>query len=120
MLNVAPVAHKGVHTSAEMMVFVMDENRRTTTAARALHSESHCETGLLRKPAQQWSVTGKRRPTAELRRALMKSAHTKANVLTVGIKAVGVMPGVLPLCGPAADLCGRPISRRHRRPVSTP
>lgn len=29
--------------------------------------------------------------------ALMKSAYTKAIVLTVGIKAVRVIPGVLPL-----------------------
>lgn len=50
--------------------------------------------------------------------ALMKSAHTKACALTVGIRAVGVIPGVLPL-SPVADLNKRPISHRHRVPVST-
>lgn len=50
--------------------------------------------------------------------ALMKSAHTKAYVLTVGIKVVRVIPGVLPL-SPLADLYNGLISHRHRAPVST-
>lgn len=48
----------------------------------------------------------------------MKSPHTKAYVLTVGIRLVRVIPGVLPL-SPVADLYKRPISPRHRVPVST-
>lgn len=48
----------------------------------------------------------------------MKSAHTKAYVLTVGIKVVRVIPGVLPL-SPLADLYNGLISHRHRAPVST-
>lgn len=50
----------------------------------------------------------------------MKSAHTKAHVLTVGIKAVRVIPGVLPLCNPMADLYKSLISHGHIVPVSTP
>lgn len=40
----------------------------------------------------------------------MKSANTKACVLTVGIKVVRVIPGVLPL-SPVADLYKRLISQ---------
>lgn len=50
--------------------------------------------------------------------ALMKSAHTKAHVLTVGIKEARVIPGVLPL-SPQADLYKRLISHRQRVPVPT-
>lgn len=40
----------------------------------------------------------------------MKSAHTKADVLTVGIKAARVIPADLPL-SPTADLYKRPQSQ---------
>lgn len=50
--------------------------------------------------------------------SLMKSAHTKADVLTVEIKVVRVIPEDLPL-SPMPDLYKRPISHSHRVPVST-
>lgn len=51
--------------------------------------------------------------------SLMKSAHTKVDVLTVEIKAVRVIPEDLPL-SPVPDLYKRPISHSHKVPVSTP
>lgn len=72
---------------------------------------------MLLKPAQQWSVMGEQGDHHAVV-ALMKSARTKANVLTVGIMVVRVIPEVAPL-SPAADLYKRLISHRDREPVST-
>lgn len=73
---------------------------------KELHSEQDVfglnQMDLLRKPAQQWSIVAAQADHYTVG-ALMKSAHTEADVLTVGIKAVGVIPGDLPL-SPVVDL----------------
>lgn len=48
------------------------------------------EMALLRKPAQQWTLTGKQGHHTVL--ALMKSPRTKARMLTVELNVVEVFP----------------------------